>query len=197
MKKIRLLLIGFILLMPIGVNAQITAQEPRTRTFDTLAECMAYTELNVAATTQNATRGFYLTCIEVTCQNGRVAQNDRSPLRENVRCANNNPSPGTLLAHAGADMEEGEYAVGATCDVNEFEPIIASAVFEFDCATRQDGTPFEDDGETTTTAPQHGGTPNENPHTAINTYYLVLTASIIVLVAGLYFINKQNLFKRI
>jgi len=204
MKKIRMLIITLILLIPIQVNAIVNDQTP-TSLFATQQDCEAELALNVASVTQNATEGFYLTCIEVTCPVDVIVHNDLAPLTQYVSCANNNPTPQTGLIGGAAHGAANPLSVGSTCSA-PFTTQWATAVYQFNCANMANGQPFPVEPETpttttpitqpTTTGPAHGGT-TENPDTGLTTYYIVLIVSITILGTGLYYVNRHNLFKKI
>ena len=192
MKKLLMLLI---ILIPVGVEAQIGPESPQAGEVASRAECLSYVAQNASETIRNAEAGFYLTCIEITCQNGTINHNDLRPILENVSCRNNNRNFRHFSDRGGAQGEN--LAEGATCGA-DFEETFVTEVFQFTCLYNANGEPYAaDSGTENNTNPDHGGEANNNPETALNTYYAVLAISIIVLAIGLYYVNKQNLFKKI
>lgn len=195
MKKLKYLLIILLLIIPTIVLAEVEHDTP-VRIYDTKTECEAQLELNGANT--NATNGYYLSCIEVTCVSSKVTHADFAPLNSNVTCANGNKNPYRELIDSAIATGHG-LELGATCSVDDqdedyLKTQYATRIDQFNCLLNRNGTAYTSG----TVDPDEDKTKDEtNPQTGINTYYLVLGSTVVLLSTGLYIINKKNLFKKI
>lgn len=212
MKKTITLMILSIILIPTMVNAEVGAGTP-VGIFNDEEPCLAELELNEAEANKNATTGYYLTCIEITCVNSKVKHTDKAPMLENVTCGNSNKNPFVISRQSGIS-DNGELEEGKSClmeeddDGNVFVTTYATVKSQYNCAKTSTGenygvpitssttTPTTSNISTSTTTAK----PEENiksPETGINTYYLALTILAVILSGGVYIINKKNLFKKI
>lgn len=200
MKKLKYLLISLILMIPTVVEAEVN-QDNTVRLYDTEAECRAELAKNDRTANASATNGYYLSCKVVSCENDYISHNDIEPFQDNVTCANGNPYPYKRL-FATSISSEHALVNGAPCsldeqDENYFEKIqYATFIDQYNCLLRADESEYNTvpTTTTTTTAPSNNTT---NPQTGINTYYIILGSTVVILSIGLYVINKKNLFKKI
>lgn len=200
MKKLKYLLITLLLIIPTTVSAKVEHDTP-VRLYDTKSECEAQLELNDANT--NATNGYYLSCIEVTCVNSSVDHDDLEPLNDNVTCANGNQNPYREVIDSAIATGH-KLELGATCSTDDqdedyLDTQYATRIDQFNCLLNRNGSSYtsgtvdpdpDEDKEDETKD-------ETNPQTGINTYYLVLGSTVVFLSTGLYIINKKNLFKKI
>lgn len=197
MKKLKYLLIALLLIIPTTVLAEVKHDTP-VKLYDTKTECEAQLELNDANT--NATNGYYLSCIEVTCLSSKVVHADLAPLNSNVTCANGNQNPYRELIDSAIATGHG-LELGATCSTDDqdedyLKTQYATRIDQFNCLLNRNGSTYT--SGTVDSDPDEDKTTDEtNPQTGINTYYMVLGSTVIFLSTGLYIINKKNLFKKI
>ena len=202
MKKIKHLIICSILLIlmiPTIVNAEVG---PLTTVglFDTIEQCRDELEKNDYSKNSNATNGYYLSCIEVSCVSNQVSHHDIDPFEEFVTCANGNKNPYVANIDS-AIARDSKLTERAVCSLNEddenyLQSQYATKIDQFNCLLNKDGSVYSSNSTTTTTTAAPTGT-DPNPQTGINTYYMVLGSTVILLSIGLYIINKKNLFKKI
>ncbi|MDD2505075.1 MAG: hypothetical protein PHF21_02245 [Bacilli bacterium] len=209
MKKIKYLIPLLLLLIPIKTNATIVIRDIHVRLYDTEAECRTDLAKNNKTVNSNATNGYYLSCIRVSCGgNNAIAHYDLEPLNTNVTCVNGNQNP-FIDPWKTAFPSTGGLTLGETCssDENDEQYVAtqyATKVDQYNCLQKADGTLYQ--GTSTNNTDQNSNNvPNqntdqnstENPQTGINTYYIILSSTILILSIGLYIINKKNFFKKI
>lgn len=112
MKK---LLISLLLIMPIGVFAKVDQNTTTTiwnvkDEADAKSKCTAATNQNGGTSISNATAGYYLECIEVSCTNNKNVHKKLNTY--SVSCANGNSKPNAII-DAGAPASE--IKEGASC----------------------------------------------------------------------------------
>ena len=202
MKKLRYILLTLIMLLPTTVLALVNDTVPILEIYDTEAQCREVLKQNVDEYKTNASTGYYLTCIKVTCFNSKITHKDLAPVLSNIKCANDNSNPLLMTLHTilGMDLESGE-----TCDEEEFigengsNTLYATKRLHFNCVKTADDKDFEgaiNNNTSNNNNVNNGGTTN-NPQTGIETYYVVLAITIALLSFGLSVVNKRNLFKKI
>lgn len=200
MKKCSYILILLILLFPIVADALVTDQT-NVGIYNTRLECDEKLALNDATLNSNATNGFYLTCLKITCLNNSAEHENLAPILSNITCANGNTNP-FISVRQSAITDQAGLEQGATCSSDDQEEgylaeTYATVRYQFNCLQNDLGGTY-----TTTTTTQPITQPNDNPGvesppTGINTYYIALTSIVVILSVGLYIVNKKNLFKKI
>lgn len=203
MKKFIYLILLSILILPITVNAAVDVNTT-IGLFETDAECRAELAKNDKNQNSNATTGYYLSCIAVSCGvNERITHQDIEPLRSNVTCTNGNTDP-YVKSWKTAVPTTGELAIGATCSLDEEDENFVMAQFatkvdQYNCLQKANGDNFQ--GSTVNNPSGNNNNNNNNveanPKTSINTYYTILGSTVILLSVVLYVVNKKNLFKKI
>ena len=119
MKK---LLISLLLIMPISVFAKVDQNTTTTiwnvkDEADAKSKCTAATNQNGGTSISNATAGYYLECIEVSCTNSKNVHKKLNSYA--VSCANGNTTPNAII-DAGAPASA--IKEGATCtDTGAYE----------------------------------------------------------------------------
>ena len=97
MKK---LLISLLLIMPIGVFAKVDQNTTTTiwnvkDEADAKSKCIAAANQNGGTSLSNATAGYYLECIEVSCTNSKNVHKKLNTYA--VSCANGNTTPNAII----------------------------------------------------------------------------------------------------
>lgn len=202
MKK---LLISLLLIMPIGVFAKVDQNTTTTiwnvkDEADAKSKCTAAANQNGGNSISNATAGYYLECIEVSCTNSKNVHKKLNTYA--VSCANGNSKPNAII-DAGAPASE--IKEGASCTDTGAYVYFTQKTF-YNCSQNTGGSDY-----TTTTTKSSSkdnnnnnsnntNTPNNNeesPNTGVEDYYLALSISAAVLIGGLFILNKKNVFKKI
>lgn len=205
MKKIYCLLISLILIIPMTVNANVD-RDTEVRLYATPEECNQQLALNNKTVNGSAVNGYYLSCLKVSCINNRVDHDDVAPILNNVSCKNGNKTP--RIVPFNSSIGEGHALIeGATCssdpeNENHLQTQYATKLDHYNCMLKQDNSIYGSDnnsnnGENNNTDDKKTDNELENPGTGINTYYIVLGSSVLILSIGLYLVNKKNLFKKI
>ena len=204
MKRISILLLP-IILVPVIVKADV-GSGTAVGIYNDEATCLAELELNNEEENKNATEGYYLTCVEISCVDSEVKHLDRAPMNDNITCANKNKNyfiagrQSGISGHGGLEegtaclMEEGENEEPA------FVTTYATVIYQYNCSKISTGENYgtpSSPPSTTTVTPDKTEEDVKSPPTGINTYYLVLAISVVLLSSGVYIINKKNLFKKI
>ncbi|MDD4187633.1 MAG: LPXTG cell wall anchor domain-containing protein [Bacilli bacterium] len=192
MKNLKYLLFALLLIIPTVVNAEVRSDTP-AGLYDTQAECDTQLALNESNT--NASNGYYLSCIKISCLTSVAHHEDIKPLNSNVTCANGNTNPYRELIKSGIG-EEQSFVEGTTCSTNNQEEnylktVYATRIDQFNCLLNRNGNTFDPNSNSNKTEDEN------NPQTGINTYYIVLSGVVIFLSAGLYVVNKKNFIKKI
>lgn len=205
MKKIICLLFLLILSFPVVVNAAVDDDTP-VALYTTRAECETMLDQNDDTANAQASSGYYLTCLEVTCETNSVDHNDITPFASNVTCANGNPNPFLTITQSAITLREG-LDPGDSCstndqDLNYLADTWATILYQYNCVQDSDGGTYTSPNNTTNTTANTGttdanGNEVKSPATGINTYYLALASIVIILSGTLYIVNKKNLFKKI
>ncbi|MDD4706040.1 MAG: hypothetical protein PHS24_02345 [Bacilli bacterium] len=206
MKKFVSILILLILSFPVVVKAAVD-ENTDVGLYTTRAECETALEQNDATANAQASNGFYLTCLEVTCQSSVVNHDDIAPFASNVNCANGNPNPFLNITQSGITLRQGIDS-GDSCstndqDLNYLAPTWATVLYQYNCVQDSDGltyiSPTTPSTSNTSTSNSTSTTNDEvkSPATGIDTYYIALGSIVFILSIGLYIVNKKNLFKKI
>lgn len=204
MKKFISILILLVLALPVVVNALVD-DDTQVGLYNTLAECNERLALNDATANSQATGGYYLTCLEVTCVADEVVHNDLAPFSENVTCANGNENPFLNIRQSGITLKSG-LELDSPCSYDAeseyfFENTFATVRYQFNCVQDSSGGIYNstsnNTGDNNNTSTSNNTDEVTSPETGINTYYIALASLAIILSIGLYIINKKNLFKKI
>ena len=199
MKK---LLISLLLIMPIGVFAKVDQNTTTTiwnlkDEQDAETKCKEAVNQNGGTSISNATAGYYLECIKVSCTNSKNVHTKLNTYT--VSCANGNNKPNAII-DAGAITSE--MKEGSSCTDNGPYVYFPQKIF-YNCSKNTSGADYTTTTTTTKPGDKDGdsSTPNEdngtNPDTGVEDYYLVLGTTAAVLIVGLFILNKKNVFKKI
>ena len=199
MKKLLCLFITLMLIIPTVVFAEKVDLQTPVIVYDEQDEsvCRAQINNNNTSLLQNGTDGFYLTCVKVTCTSGVQKHTYLQKIDDVLRCTNQNTNPNLEILATAVD---GPLAANATCATNG-EVVYGTVKFHYQCGLVGDtGGAFQPPANQNNQNNQDNQTNNNgttNPQTGINTYYMVLGATVALLSGGLYIVNKKNLFKKI
>lgn len=200
MKK---LLISLLLIMPISVFAKV--DQTTTTTIwnlkdeqDAETKCKEAVNQNGGTSISNATAGYYLECIKVSCTNSKNVHTKLNTYT--VSCANGNTKPNAII-DAGAITSE--MKAGTSCTETGAYVYFTQKIF-YNCSKNSSGSDYtpstptptpgtKDDDNIGTNDTEDGN----NPETGVEDYYLALTLSAAVLIGGLFILNKKNVFKKI
>ncbi len=211
MKKLIHLIAISILLSPLTVNAKVDSST-EGETFNTKAECETrLLSENDKEANKSASNGYYLTCVETTCVSSYEFYKDLAPIMSNITCENNNTDPYVVAKSGFMKWDKINWSLNWTytstvpCDTDPeegapFTDQYHATVINYNCTKKKDNTEYQVVNNDITTTNNNNNTSNENtknPETGINTYYLVLSGTVLILSIGLYVINKKNLFKKI
>jgi hypothetical protein len=210
MKKIFYLLI-LLLVGPLMVNAAVTESTPVT-TWD-ISEANAKTNCydaeaqNDSSTFTNATNGYYLYCIEISCTSSKIAYNIQNPFKTSmVSCSNGNTNL-YYMPESGSVSKTGQYTEGSACTGSGVIKYATEKIY-YNCAKNNDSSGSDyvptSNNSTNTSTNTNTGTSNTgtnsgttNVKTGVSDYYLVLGSIIGFVCIVLYIINKKSLFKKI
>lgn len=198
MKK-KMLLTILLLMMPFVVYAKVD-NNTEVGQHSTQVECMQDVAQNDAEANKNATTGYYLTCIKVSCVNSKVAHDDLAPLSANITCQNKNTEPWRVITQsaitAGVGLDESSDCSTNSEDEDYLEESYFTVLYQFNCVRTISGATYNLQPDVTTTTT--GGAANvDSPPTGVDTYYFVLSMIVVLLSIGLYIVNKKSLFKKI
>lgn len=207
MKKIFIL--GLLLVMPLAVRAEVSSS---TQAIGAAADAKPQVEesLKLNGSIKNATNGFYIEGLEITCTNGkRVYTIINSAIASTLTCANGNTNPyynNVADGTSGKSIEN-----GSACTANENESTLyATRIYKYDCnylagSTEDNKKPFSTTTTTTTTTKsgnKDGDTAKDtgttdNKETGVEDYFIALGTIGIAVTALLYVVDKKNVFKKI
>ena len=198
MKK---LLISLLLIMPIGVFAKVDQNTTTTiwnvkDEADAKNKCIEAANQNGGTSLSNATAGYYLECIEVSCTNSKNVHKKLNTYA--VSCANGNTTPNAII-DAGAPASA--IKEGTTCTDTGAYVYFTQKTF-YNCSQKVGGTEYTpstptNPGNKDEASSETPSNKEESPNTGVEDYYLALTASAVVLIGGLFILNKKNVFKKI
>ena len=130
MKK--MFILGLLLVMPLAVRAEVSSS---TQAIGAAADAKPQVEesLKLNESIKNATNGFYIEGLEITCTNGkRVYTIMNSAIGSTLTCANGNTNPyynNVVDGTKGKSIEN-----GSACTANENESTLyATRIYKFDC----------------------------------------------------------------
>lgn len=198
MKK---LFVCLLLLFPIGVFATVDQNTATTiwnvkDEADAETKCKEAINQNGGTSATNATAGYYLECVKVSCTNQKNVHQKLNTY--NVSCANGNKNPNAII---DAGVLSSELKAGASCTGDGAYVYFTQKTF-YNCAKTTDNsdyTPSNSDNSNNTNK-DGDETPSNNeesPNTGVEDYYIALTVSAAVLIGGLFILNKKNVFKKI
>lgn len=207
MKK--MFILGLLLVMPLAVRAEVSSS---TQAIGAAADAKPQVEesLKLNGSIKNATNGFYIEGLEITCTNGkRVYTIINSAIASTLTCANGNTNPyynNVADGTSGKSIEN-----GSACTANENESTLyATRIYKYDCnylagSTEDNKKPFSTTTTTTTTTKsgnKDGDTAKDtgttdNKETGVEDYFIALGTIGIAVTALLYVVDKKNVFKKI
>lgn len=206
MKK--MFILGLLLVMPLAVKAEVSSN---TQAIGAAADAKAQVEesLKLNGSIKNATNGFYIEGLEITCTNGkRVYTVTNSAIESTLTCANGNTNPYYNNVADGTKGKSIENGSACTADENE-STLYATRIYKFDCdylagSTDDNKKPFSTTTTTTTTKSgnKDGDTTKDtgttdNKATGVEDYFIALGTIGIAVTALLYVVDKKNVFKKI
>jgi len=201
-------ILGLLLVMPLAVNAEVSSS---TQAIGASADAKTQVEesLKLNGSIKNATNGFYIEGLEITCTNGKRAYTvTNSPIGSTLTCANGNTNPYYNNVADGTTGKSIENGSACTADENE-STLYATRIYKFDCdylagSTEDNKKPFSTTTTTTTTKSgnKDGDTTKDtgttdNKETGVEDYFIALGTIGIAVTALLYVVDKKNVFKKI
>lgn len=199
MKK--MFILGLLLIIPLAVRAEVSSS---TQAIGAAADAKPQVEesLKLNESIKNATNGFYIEGLEITCTNGkRVYTIMNSAIASTLTCANGNTNPYYNNVVDGTKGKSIENGSACTADENESK-LYATRIYKFDCdylagSTDDNKKPYSKnsgnkDGDTT----KDTGT-TDNKETGVEDYFIALGTIGIAVTALLYVVDKKNVFKKI
>lgn len=206
MKK--MFILGLLLVMPLAVRAEVSSS---TQAIGAAADAKPQVEesLKLNESIKNATNGFYIEGLEITCTNGkRVYTIMNSAIGSTLTCANGNTNPYYNNVADGTKGKSIENGSACTADENESK-LYATRIYKFDCdylagSTDDNKKPYSTTTTTTTTKSgnKDGDTTKDtgttdNKETGVEDYFIALGTIGIAVTALLYVVDKKNVFKKI
>lgn len=207
MKK--MFILGLLLIMPLSVRAEVTST---TQAIGAAADAKSQVEesLKLNGSIKNATNGYYIEGLEITCTNGkRVYTIMNNDIASTLTCANGNTNPYYNNVADGTTGKSIENGSACTADENE-STLYATRIYKFDCdylagSTEDNKKPFSTTTTTTTTTKsgnKDGDTTKDtgttdNKETGVEDYFIALGTIGIGVTALLYVVDKKNVFKKI
>ena len=201
-------ILGLLLVIPLAVNAEVSSS---TQAIGASADAKTQVEesLKLNGSIKNATNGFYIEGLEITCTNGKRAYTvTNSPIGSTLTCANGNTNPYYNNVADGTTGKSIENGSACTADENE-STLYATRIYKFDCdylagSTEDNKKPFSTTTTTTTTKSgnKDGDTTKDtgttdNKETGVEDYFIALGTIGIAVTALLYVVDKKNVFKKI
>lgn len=205
MKK--MFILGLLLVMPLAVRAEVSSS---TQAIGAAADAKPQVEesLKLNESIKNATNGFYIEGLEITCTNGkRVYTIMNSAIASTLTCANGNTNPYYNNVVDGTKGKSIENGSACTADENESK-LYATRIYKFDCdylagSTDDNKKPYS----TTTTTTKNSGNKDgdttkdtgttDNKETGVEDYFIALGTIGIAVTVLLYVVDKKNVFKKI
>ena len=206
MKK--MFILGLLLIIPLAVKAEVSSS---TQAIGAAADAKPQVEesLKLNESIKNATNGFYIEGLEITCTNGkRVYTIMNSAIGSTLTCANGNTNPYYNNVADGTKGKSIENGSACTADENESK-LYATRIYKFDCdylagSTDDNKKPYSTTTTTTTTKSgnKDGDTTKDtgttdNKETGVEDYFIALGTIGIAVTALLYVVDKKNVFKKI
>lgn len=203
MKK--MFILGLLLIIPLAVRAEVSSS---TQAIGAAADAKPQVEesLKLNESIKNATNGFYIEGLEITCTNGkRVYTIMNSAIGSTLTCANGNTNPYYNNVADGTKGKSIENGSACTADENESK-LYATRIYKFDCDYLAGSTDDNKKPYSTTTTTKSGnkdgdttkdtGT-TDNKETGVEDYFIALGTIGIAVTALLYVVDKKNVFKKI
>lgn len=205
MKK--MFILGLLLIIPLAVRAEVSSS---TQAIGAAADAKPQVEesLKLNESIKNATNGFYIEGLEITCTNGkRVYTIMNSAIGSTLTCANGNTNPyynNVVDGTKGKSIEN-----GSACTANENESTLyATRIYKFDCdylagSTDDNKKPYSTTPTPTTNSGNKDGDTTkdtgttDNKETGVEDYFIALGTIGIAVTALLYVVDKKNVFKKI
>ena len=200
MKK--MFILGLLLIIPLAVRAEVSSS---TQAIGAAADAKPQVEesLKLNESIKNATNGFYIEGLEITCTNGkRVYTIMNSAIGSTLTCANGNTNPYYNNVADGTKGKSIENGSACTADENESK-LYATRIYKFDCdylagSTDDNKKPYS----TTNSGNKDGNTTKDtgttdNKETGVEDYFIALGTIGIAVTALLYVVDKKNVFKKI
>lgn len=205
MKK--MFILGLLLVMPLAVNAEVSSS---TQAIGASADAKTQVEesLKLNGSIKNATNGFYIEGLEITCTNGkRVYTIMNNAIANTLTCANGNTNPYYDIKADGTSGKSIENGSACTTDGNE-QTLYATRIYKYDCdylagSTEDNKKPFSTTTTTTTKSGNKDGDTTkdtgttDNKETGVEDYFIALGTIGIAVTALLYVVDKKNVFKKI
>lgn len=205
MKK--MFILGLLLVMPLAVNAEVSSS---TQAIGASADAKTQVEesLKLNGSIKNATNGFYIEGLEITCTNGkRVYTIMNNAIANTLTCANGNTNPYYNNIADGTSGKSIENGSACTTDANE-QTLYATRIYKYDCdylagSTEDNKKPFSTTTTTTTKSGSKDGdttkdtSTTDNKETGVEDYFIALGTIGIAVTALLYVVDKKNVFKKI
>lgn len=201
MKK--MFILGLLLIIPLAVRAEVSSS---TQAIGAAADAKPQVEesLKLNESIKNATNGFYIEGLEITCTNGkRVYTIMNSAIGSTLTCANGNTNPYYNNVADGTKGKSIENGSACTADENESK-LYATRIYKFDCdylagSTDDNKKPYS---TTTNSGNKDGNTTKDtgttdNKETGVEDYFIALGTIGIAVTALLYVVDKKNVFKKI
>ena len=205
MKK--MFILGLLLVMPLAVNAEVSSS---TQAIGASADAKTQVEesLKLNGSIKNATNGFYIEGLEITCTNDkRVYTIINNAIASTLTCANGNTNPYYNNIADGTSGKSIENGSACNTDGNE-QTLYATRIYKYDCdylagSTEDNKKPFSTTTTTTTKSGNKDGDTTkdtgttDNKETGVEDYFIALGTIGIAVTALLYVVDKKNVFKKI
>lgn len=200
MKK--MFILGLLLIIPLAVRAEVSSS---TQAIGAAADAKPQVEesLKLNESIKNATNGFYIEGLEITCTNGkRVYTIMNSAIGSTLTCANGNTNPYYNNVADGTKGKSIENGSACTADENESK-LYATRIYKFDCDYLAGSTDDNKKPYTTTNSGNKDGNTTkdtgttDNKETGVEDYFIALGTIGIAVTALLYVVDKKNVFKKI
>ena len=202
MKK--MFILGLLLIMPLKVKAEVTSS---TQAIGASADAKTHVEesLKLNGSLKNATNGFYIEGLEISCVNGTRSYTIlNEAIASSLTCSNGNTK---AYYDIKADGTSGKgIANGSSCTVNENEgKLYATRIYKYDCdyvAGSTDDNKIQFTTTTNSESNKDGDTSKDtgttdNKETGVEDYFIALGTIGIAVTALLYVVDKKNVFKKI
>ena len=186
MKKRFVLLL--LLLIPFSVYA-VVDEDTTTTTWEVSQDgasamwCKGEESNNEIDSLANATSGYYLYCIEISCENGVNVHKIAEPISSRLKCANGNTNPSVIVSSSGA--MDSMLKNGGSCSFNGTYAYATEKVF-YDCSNKVDDSSDKSntsvDGATTVTTNEFYVEGKETPTKKSNGKIWIIV--VIVLIVG-------------
>ena len=177
-KRIILLLL---MLIPFSVYA-VVDEDTTTTTWEVSQDgasamwCKGEESNNEYDSLANATSGYYLYCIEISCENGVNVHKIAEPISSRLKCANGNTNPSVIVSSSGA--MDSMLKNGGSCSFNGTYAYATEKVF-YDCSNDVDKSV---EGTTTVNTSEHYVEGKETPVKKSNGKIWIIV--VIVLIVG-------------